>query len=53
MLGALTVNGAKSWLTAAYPELWLFFLAAIFIGVTLWLPGGLWSLISRRRGGKA
>ncbi|HMM44964.1 MAG TPA: urea ABC transporter permease subunit UrtC [Candidatus Macondimonas sp.] len=53
MLGALAVNGAKSWLTAAYPDLWLFFLAAIFIAVTLWLPGGLLSLVTRARGGKA
>jgi urea transport system permease protein len=53
MLGALAVNGAKSWLTAAYPDLWLFFLAAIFIAVTLWLPGGLLSLVTRVRGGKA
>ena len=53
MLGALAVNGAKSWLTAAYPDLWLFFLAAIFIAVTLWLPGGLLSLVTRWRGGKA
>ncbi|GMV69994.1 MAG: branched-chain amino acid ABC transporter permease [Pseudomonadota bacterium] len=53
MLGALAVNGAKSWLTAAYPDLWLFFLAAVFIAVTLWLPGGLLSLVTRRRGGKA
>lgn len=52
MLGALAVNGAKSWLTAAYPDLWLFFLAAIFIAVTLWLPGGLLSLVTRVRGGK-
>lgn len=53
MLGALAVNGAKSWLTAAYPDLWLFFLAAVFIAVTLWLPGGLLSLVTRARGGKA
>lgn len=53
MLGALVINGAKSWLTAAYPDLWLFFLAALFIAVTLWLPGGLLSLLNGRRGGKA
>ncbi len=53
MLGALVVNGAKSWLTAAYPDLWLFFLAALFIAVTLWLPGGLLGLMGGRRGEKA
>ena len=39
--GALLVNGAKSWFTVAWPELWLFFLAALFIGTTMFLPRGL------------
>ncbi len=38
--GALVVNAAKSWLTAAYPEYWLFFLGALFIIVTLFFPQG-------------
>ena len=41
ILGAFLVNGAKSFCTAAFPEMWLFILAALFIGVTLWAPGGL------------
>ena len=49
MLGALVINGAKSWLTAAYPDLWLFFLAALAIAVTLWLPGGLLGMGGGRR----
>lgn len=40
LAGAGIVNGAKSWFTAAYPELWLFFLGALFIFVTLFLPRG-------------
>ena len=40
MLGAGLVNGAKSFFTVAYPEYWLFFLGAIFIAVTLFLPRG-------------
>jgi urea transport system permease protein len=40
-LGAFVVNGAKSWLTAAAPDLWLYCLGAIFIGVTLFAPRGL------------
>lgn len=40
ILGAALVNGAKSWLTVAYPELWLLFLGAVFIIVTLYLPQG-------------
>jgi urea transport system permease protein len=38
--GALMVNAVKSWLTAAYPESWLFVLGAIFIAVTLFFPQG-------------
>ena len=40
-LGAFVVNGAKSWFTGAVPDLWLYFLGAIFILVTLFLPKGL------------
>ena len=39
--GAFAVNGAKSWLTGAAPEVWLFFLGALFVLVTLFLPRGL------------
>ena len=41
ILGAIGVNGMKSWLTAAYPELWLFALGALFVLVTLLLPRGI------------
>ncbi|MFO1039238.1 MAG: urea ABC transporter permease subunit UrtC [Geminicoccaceae bacterium] len=41
ILGAFAVNGAKSWLTGAFPELWLFALGGIFILVTLFLPQGI------------
>jgi urea transport system permease protein len=65
MLGAYVVNGAKSWLTVAFPTAWLYFLGALFVFVTLLLPGGVvqafarlsrtrewmirWSLGARRR----
>lgn len=39
--GALLVNGAKSWCTAAFPDLWLYMLGALFVVVTLFFPGGL------------
>ena len=42
--GALLVNGVKSWCTAAFPDLWLYILAALFVGVTLFCPGGVISL---------
>jgi len=51
ILGALTVNGAKSFFTGVAPEIWLFFLGGLFVVVTLFLPRGLvgvWGLLRRR-----
>lgn len=47
IVGAFFVNGAKSWFTVAFPEYWLFFLGALFIAVTLFLPDGLVGLYRR------
>ena len=44
-LGAFAVNGAKSWFTASAPELWLYVLGALFVFITLFLPGGLVSAL--------
>lgn len=52
-LGAILVNAAKSWFTGALPELWLFALGALFVGVTLFLPGGVLGLARRLRRPKA
>jgi urea transport system permease protein len=41
ILGAVLVNGFKSWFTGALPELWLFALGALFILTTLLLPRGI------------
>ena len=41
IIGAWLVNGAKSVFTVAFPDLWLYFLGAIFIATTLFLPDGL------------
>ncbi|WP_290672433.1 urea ABC transporter permease subunit UrtC [Aquabacterium sp.] len=41
IIGAFFVNGAKSWFTQAFPEFWLYFLGALFILVTLYLPHGI------------
>jgi urea transport system permease protein len=43
--GAFLVNGAKSWFTVAFPEFWLYFLGALFIAVTLYLPHGMVGLV--------
>ena len=53
IIGAFLVNGAKSWLTVTYPEFWLYFLGALFIGVTLYLPDGVVGLVKKRKGSKA
>lgn len=49
IVGAFIVNGAKSWLTVTAPEFWLYFLGALFIAVTLFLPHGVVGLLRRRR----
>jgi urea transport system permease protein len=49
VIGAVLVNGMKSWLTAAYPDLWLFALGAVFILVTLFLPDGVVGLVRSRK----
>jgi urea transport system permease protein len=49
IIGAFFVNGAKSWFTVAFPEFWLYFLGALFIGVTLFLPHGIVGLLRGRR----
>jgi urea transport system permease protein len=41
IVGAFAVNGLKSWFTAAFPDLWLFALGALFILVTLLLQKGI------------
>ena len=51
ILGAFIVNGAKSWLTVAAPEFWLYFLGALFIAVTLFLPNGIVGLLRKLRKG--
>jgi len=42
--GALLVNYAKSYFTAAVPEFWLYALGALFVLVTLFLPKGVTGL---------
>jgi urea transport system permease protein len=49
LVGALVLNGAKSWLTATFPSAWLYVLGGIFVLVTLFLPRGLVTLVRRWR----
>jgi len=45
--GAVLVNYAKTFLTGALPEVWLYALGALFVMVTLFLPRGLIGLVPR------
>lgn len=58
IVGAVLVNGVKSFFTGALPEMWLFVLGGLFVFVTLFMPRGLVSAIgggwaALRRGGGA
>ena len=44
-VGAILVNYLKTFFTAALPELWLYALGAIFVGVTVFIPQGLAGLL--------
>src|SRR2546423_12329700 len=50
VLGAALVNGAKSWLTVTFPEIWLYVLGLVFIVVTRFMPHGIAGLLQRRGG---
>src|SRR4051812_48992271 len=43
--GAVLVNYAKTYLTGAFPEVWLFALGAMFVLVTVFLPRGIIGLV--------
>lgn len=47
ILGGVIVNLAKSFFTVNFPEVWLFFLGALFVLVTLYLPNGLMGVIKK------
>lgn len=51
VLGAVIVNGAKTLFTGWFPEIWLFALGALFVGVTLFMPKGVMGLLRGDGGG--
>ncbi len=53
VIGAVGVNYAKTWFTAAFPEIWLFALGGLFVLVTLLMPKGIAGLFSRKKGGES
>lgn len=50
VIGALIVNYSKTFLTSAFPEIWLFVLGGMFILVTIFLPKGIAGLIKKYGG---
>ncbi|MBM3941383.1 MAG: urea ABC transporter permease subunit UrtC [SAR202 cluster bacterium] len=44
VLGAIVVNGAKSLLSESFPDIWQYFLGALFVGAVLVFPGGIMGL---------
>ncbi|MCK9506009.1 MAG: urea ABC transporter permease subunit UrtC [Porticoccaceae bacterium] len=47
VMGAFLVNYAKTYFTAAFPELWLFMLGGLFVVTTLYLPKGFKGIFDR------
>lgn len=41
IFGAVIVNSAKSYFSESFPEIWLYFLGALFIGIVLLFPEGI------------
>ena len=50
VLGALVVNFAKTYLSETFPDSWLYFQGALFVGVVLLFPQGIIGLLSRLKG---
>ncbi|CAN6484442.1 unnamed protein product [Victoria cruziana] len=46
--GALLVNYGKTYFSESAPDLWLFLMAALFIGVTMAFPNGLAGLVEEK-----
>ncbi len=49
IIGAIMVNYAKTYFTAAFPEIWLFMLGGLFVLTTLFLPKGVVGLVGDLR----
>jgi urea transport system permease protein len=50
VIGAIFVNGLKSWATHSFPDLWPIILGLLFILVVLFMPGGIVGLSAQIRG---
>ncbi|MBU8908798.1 urea ABC transporter permease subunit UrtC [Desertibacillus haloalkaliphilus] len=54
VIGAILTNSVKTFFSETYPDIWLYFIGAVFVIIVIFLPGGLMSLGEKlkRRGGK-
>jgi urea transport system permease protein len=50
ILGALVVNFAKTYLSETFPDSWLYFQGALFVGVVLLFPQGIIGLLAKVKG---
>ncbi len=48
VFGALLVNWGKTVFSESFPDLWLFLMAALFIGVTMAFPDGLAGVVEKK-----
>lgn len=46
VIGALVVNFAKTYLSEAFPDMWLYFQGALFVGVVVLFPNGIVGLFA-------
>lgn len=53
VVGALLVGFLKSYLSEAFPEIWLYFLGALFIVVVAFMPLGMAGVVQRLASGRA
>nr|WP_246147231.1 MULTISPECIES: urea ABC transporter permease subunit UrtC [Aneurinibacillus] len=50
VIGTIVTNGAKSFFSESYPEIWLILLGASFVIIVLFLPNGLVGLFEKIKG---
>lgn len=48
VLGALMVNGAKTYFSETFPDFWLYFLGMLFIVIVLFIPDGVAGIFQNR-----
>ncbi|WP_096181603.1 urea ABC transporter permease subunit UrtC [Effusibacillus lacus] len=46
IIGTVLTNGAKSFFSESFPDIWLYFLGALFVTVVLFLPNGIVGLFA-------